>query len=116
MKKLLLTLLAAVLFLPSLTHAASVASAEELYINDRVADDLYVSGGTLSVTKAVSGDLLAAGGRVEAPAGRHRHLGITLAGWRCSVNREHLLWGMVGLAALAAAVAAWYFEVLPLPP
>ena len=65
MKKLLLTFLAAVLVLPNLASAATFKHGDEVYVDQRTADDLYTTGGVLSITREVSGDLVAAGGRVS---------------------------------------------------
>lgn len=65
MKKLLLTLLAAVLVLPNAALAATFAGGDEVHVDQRVADDLYVSGGVLNIAKSVSGDLVAFGGRLD---------------------------------------------------
>ncbi|MBN2306697.1 hypothetical protein JXD20_01820 [Candidatus Peregrinibacteria bacterium] len=64
MKKILLTLFAALLFLPTFVQAATFQAGEEIYIDQSTSDDLYTSGGILSVTEEVSGDLIAAGGKV----------------------------------------------------
>ncbi len=65
MKKYLFTLLAALLFLPSLALAATFESGDDVYIDQKISDDLYATGGILSVQKGVNGDLIAAGGRVS---------------------------------------------------
>jgi len=65
MKKYLLTFFAAMLLLPSLAFAATFQSGDEVYINENVSDDLYVTGGVLSVLKDINGDLIAGGGKVN---------------------------------------------------
>ncbi|MFH0838469.1 MAG: hypothetical protein V1880_04365 [Patescibacteria group bacterium] len=69
MKKIILTFLAALLFLPNPAQAATFVSGDKIYVDQQVSDDLYVTGGILSVQEAVNGDVLAGGGKVNIDGG-----------------------------------------------
>ena len=64
MKKLLFSLLTALLFLPAFAQSATFEAGEQIYIDHLTTDDLYTAGGLLSITKDVYGDVIAAGGKI----------------------------------------------------
>ncbi|MBU0705765.1 polymer-forming cytoskeletal protein [Patescibacteria group bacterium] len=69
MKKLVFTFLAALLFLPNLVQAATFVTGEKVYVDQQISDDLYVTGGILSVQETVNGDVLAGGGKINIDGG-----------------------------------------------
>jgi len=65
MKKLVLTFLAVLLLLPGNTFAATIKTGENLFVDEKINDDLYASGGVLSIQEEVNGDLVAGGGKIH---------------------------------------------------
>src|SRR2546428_13674732 len=52
------------LFLPSLAFAFVPRAGENVAFSQAIQDDLYIAGGTVTVTGTVDGDVTAAGGAV----------------------------------------------------
>jgi len=64
MKKIILILFAAYMFLPSLTHAATFQSGDKMYLDTVVSDDLYIAGEAVNILTNINGDLFSAAGQV----------------------------------------------------
>jgi hypothetical protein len=64
MKKILLTLLAALLLLPNMAQAATFEAGENIDISSVVTDDFYGAGELINIATDIRGDLFAAGNQV----------------------------------------------------
>lgn len=65
MKKVLFTLFLALILLPNAALGATFASGQNVVANETVSDDLYVSGGVVSIPSDINGDLVIGGGQVQ---------------------------------------------------
>lgn len=65
MKKVLFTLFLALVLLPNAALGATFTSGENVVANEPVNDDLYITGGIVSIPADINGDLTAGGGRIS---------------------------------------------------
>ncbi len=86
MKKKIISILIGLIFSPILAHAAQFSSGEQVFVNDKIDDDLYIGGIKSTINNNIDGDLIIGGIKVKINSKIKEDLNVIAA--QLSINGE----------------------------